>query len=306
VIPIVYAPTASGKSELVLALAQELPVEIVSMDSMQVYRKMDIGTAKPSQAERQAVPHWMIDLVEPDEPFNAYLFRQQCLPLLDDIQRREKIPLLVGGTGLYLDTLRYGIFDGFSKNESIRRYLRKHEENDPGSLRTMLEETDPQSARAIHPNDLKRTIRALEVFLSSGVPFSQAKQKRIPDSRFSLLVLQRDRQDLYDRINQRVELMLEKGLVDETRALLERGFSPDLPAFKAIGYAESIAWINGKWEDEKQFVHVLKRNTRHFARRQMIWARRYEDARVVELQNSAFSANLRNLKKSVVEVVNMI
>ncbi|MCD6462852.1 MAG: tRNA (adenosine(37)-N6)-dimethylallyltransferase MiaA [Thermotogae bacterium] len=276
-IPIIAGATAIGKTEICVQLAKKLNAEIISVDSRQIYRYMDIGTAKPSPEERREVPHHLIDILDPDEDYNAYRYRMDALKKVDEILRRSKFPLLVGGTGLYVDVIMRGIFEGAPKSDRIRSKLRKFEERSPGSLRRMLEEVDPESAEKIHPNDMKRTIRALEVYFTTGRKISELKKLIEGDERFYLIIFERDRHELYDRINQRTELMIKKGFIDEVRSLLGMGYHKELNSLKTIGYRECVEYLEGKITMD-EMIHLIKRNTRHFARRQIIWFRRYNDA----------------------------
>ena len=276
-IPIVYGPTAVGKTELMIEVCEKMGCEIISMDSRQIYRYMDIGTAKPTLEERERVPHHMIDILDPDEYYNAYMYRKDSMKVVEDIEKRGKLPVFVGGTGLYADALTRGIFEGVPADENIRKELKKLHEREPGILRKMLEDFDPEAAKKIHPNDLKRTIRALEVYMKTGKRISELQKEAKPAGKFRIIILWRERKELYERINGRVEKMIEMGLVDEVKRLLEMGYGKDLNSMKTIGYRETIEYLEGKY-DFDHYVHVLKRNTRHFARRQIIWSRRYEDA----------------------------
>ncbi|AEH50708.1 tRNA delta(2)-isopentenylpyrophosphate transferase [Pseudothermotoga thermarum DSM 5069] len=274
---IITGPTGVGKTELVIEAFQGLNVEIVSVDSRQIYRYMDIGTAKPTKEQQSLIKHHLIDIVDPDEYFSAYDFRQMAINVIKDILNRGKIPLLVGGTGLYIDTLVRGIFDGVPKDEQLRQKLLEEEKSRPGSLREQLLKIDHVSAAKIHPNDLKRTIRALEVWYKTRIPLSEHQRTAKPVGDFKIIVLNRDRKELYDRINRRVEKMIELGLVDEVKNLLERGYTKDLNSMKTIGYQEVIEYLEGK-ADFETTVEKIKKNSRNFARRQLIWFRRYKDA----------------------------
>jgi len=276
-IAIVGGPTAVGKTDIMIEVCEEIGAEIISMDSRQIYRYMDIGTAKPTSEQRRRVPHHMIDILDPDEYYNAFLYRKDSLKAVEAILKRGKIPVYVGGTGLYADALVRGIFEGVPADENIRKELRELERREPGILRKMLEEFDPEAATRIHPNDLKRTIRALEVYMKTGRRISELQKETKGDDRFFIIVLTRERYDLYDRINRRVDRMVEMGLVDEVKRLLSMGYSKDLNSMKTIGYKEVIEYLEGKYDFEKM-VHLIKRNTRHFARRQIIWFKRYENA----------------------------
>ncbi len=281
-IPIIYGPTGVGKTELLVEVCEILGCEIISMDSRQIYRYMDIGTAKPSPEQRKRVFHHMIDILDPDGYYNAYLYRKDSLKILERLSEAGKRAVFVGGTGLYVDALVRGIFEGVPADENIRRELRELEKREPGMLRKMLEDVDPESAIRIHPNDLKRTIRALEVYMLTGKRISDLRKTARGDSRFRIIVLLRERKELYERINRRVDWMIENGLVEEVKRLLDMGYSKDLNSLRTIGYKETIDYLEGSY-DFQHYVHILKRNTRHFARRQIIWSRRYENALKVNL-----------------------
>ncbi len=281
-IPIIYGPTGVGKTELLVEVCEILGCEIISMDSRQIYRYMDIGTAKPSPEQRKRVFHHMIDILDPDGYYNAYLYRKDSLKILERLSEAGKRAVFVGGTGLYVDALVRGIFEGVPADENIRRELRELEKREPGMLRKMLEDVDPESAIRIHPNDLKRTIRALEVYMLTGKRISDLRKTARGDSRFRIIVLLRERKELYERINRRVDWMIENGLVEEVKRLLDMGYSKNLNSLRTIGYKETIDYLEGLY-DFQHYVHILKRNTRHFARRQIIWSRRYENALKVNL-----------------------
>ena len=281
-IPIIYGPTAVGKTELMLNVCQSLDCEIISMDSRQIYRYMDIGTAKPTKEERRIVTHHLIDIIDPDQNYNAFMYREDAMKIMKNLKSCGKIPVFVGGTGLYVEALVRGIFEGVPADENVRKELKKLHEKDPGILRKMLEEFDPESAKKIHPNDLKRTIRALEVYIKTGKRISQLQKKARPAGNFKIIILWRERKELYERINLRVEKMIEKGLIDETKRLLDMGYSKDLNSLNTIGYKETIEFLEGKY-DFQHYLHILKRNTRHFARRQIIWSKRYKDAIKINL-----------------------
>ena len=275
-IPIISGPTGVGKSEIAFEVAIRLDGEIISMDSMQIYKFMDIGTAKPPLEMRKQVPHHMMDIIYPDEDYNAYLYLRDSTKVMRKILSRGKLPIFVGGTGLYVDALTRGLIE-IPKDENVRRKLWKLEESSRGTLRKILEDVDPEAARRIHPNDLKRTIRALEVYYKTGARISELQKKVKPSGEFILFVLTKNREELYNKINLRVDDMLKIGLIDEVKHLLDMGYDENLNSMKAIGYRETIDYIKGRLDYDK-YVHVLKRNTRHYARRQLIWFRRYDDA----------------------------
>lgn len=289
-IPIIYGATGTGKSEILLRASDRISMEIISMDSVQIYKEMSVGTAKPSLSEQEQLRHHIIDIIYPDQPYNAYEYRKDSLSCIEGIVSRGSIPVFAGGTGLYLDSLIFGIFDGYPQNENIRRELRKREERDPGSLRKMLFDQDQESFNRIHPNDIKRTVRALEVIIQSGKKMSEAMSERKGDNRFKIIILERNREEMYERINKRALNMIENGLTEEVIKLLEK-YDPSLLSFKAIGYKETIEYLKGKIPSLKDYLHILRLNTRHFSRRQIIWSRRYKDAARFEISNSEKRTN---------------
>lgn len=299
-IAIVGGPTAVGKTDIMVEVCEEIGAEIISMDSRQIYRYMDVGTAKPTPEQRKRVPHHMIDIIDPDEYYNAFMYRKDSLKAVEDVLKRGKIPVYVGGTGLYADALVRGIFEGVPADENIRKELRELERREPGILRKMLEEFDPEAATHIHPNDLKRTIRALEVYMKTGRRISELQKEAKGDDRFFIIVLTRERYELYERINKRVDKMIEMGLVDEVKKLLEMGYSKDLNSMKTIGYREVIDYLEGKYDFDRM-VHLIKRNTRHFARRQIIWFKRYKEAVWYNLTFEGKRKVKEELKRLIVE-----
>lgn len=275
---IISGPTGSGKTELAVGIAEHLPIEIISMDSRQIYKHMDIGTAKPDPYQLISVKHHMIDIIEPSEYFNAFLYQKMAKEIEKDIIERGKIPIYVGGTGLYIDALVKGFFEGVPRDENIRKELNKLNEQEPGILRKMLEEFDPETASRIHVQDMKRTIRALEVYLKTGRRISELQNQTVKDSEkcFTLVVLNRNREELYERINNRVDKMIEYGLIDEVKNLVSNyGTTPE--AFKTIGYREIMDYLDGLYSLET-VAQLIKRNSRHYARRQIIYLRRFKNA----------------------------
>lgn len=274
---IISGPTAVGKSKLAIDLAQQLNTEIVSADSMQVYRLMDIGTAKPSIAEQHLVKHHLIDLVDPDQPFSVADYQISFDQVAHELNLQNKIPLVVGGTGLYIRAVIQGfIFDGLGgANEEFREELRmvalKH---GPEVLHQQLKEVDPDSAIKIHPNDLNRIVRALEIYHTTGRPLSQQPKQR-PAGRYSPIYcfLSRERDELYRRIEERVDLMIAEGLIDEVASLLKKGYSPDLKPMQSLGYKQITAYLNNE-STLSDAVADIKRLTRNYAKRQLTWFKR--------------------------------
>jgi tRNA dimethylallyltransferase len=271
---VVVGPTASGKTLLSQLLAQELNAEIISADSRQIYKYMDIGTAKPSLEERKKVKHYFIDELTPDEEFNAGEFGKRGREILDDIFRRRKVPLVVGGSGLYIQSLIDGFFEGPSRDNRVRHelYERLHREG----VEVLLEElrtVDPESASNMLPSNTRRIIRALEVYKLTGIPISQWKKQKIEINFVPLVVgLQWERAVLYERINRRVDWMIQQGLVDEVKNLRERGYDSNLNALQTVGYKEVFEYLDGKISFEQMIEHI-KQNSRRYAKRQLTWFR---------------------------------
>ena len=271
-------PTASGKTGLSIALAKELDGEIVSCDSMQVYRRMDIGTAKPDLEEREGIAHHMLDVAEPDEDFSVSRYCRMASPIIDDILARGKTAIIVGGTGLYMDSLIKGNdfapFPSTGRREELEAQAAR-EGIEP--LMEQLRAIDPDSAERLHPADQKRIIRALEVYLETGITITEHNRRTqaIPP-RYSplwLAIEDADRQTLYDRINRRVDRMLEQGLIQEIQNLLEEGISPACTAMQAIGYKEFVGALQGQCSIESAAEQV-KQASRNYAKRQLTWFRR--------------------------------
>lgn len=284
-------PTAVGKTELSIKLALQFNCEIISVDSMQVYRFMDIGTAKATTDERQHVPHHLIDIVDPDEDYHAGRFVEDCLEAIVCIHRRGAIPLLTGGTGLYLQALKNGLFDAPPRDEEIRDHILKRlEEAGSQALHEELSSYDPESARRIHPHDRSRLVRAIEVYLSSGVALSEhlrrqaSKKKGIDFSNFISVGITCERDKLYQRINLRTGQLLDQGLEAEVQGLLDRGYDPGLKSMQSIGYRHMVKHIRGEW-DLDQCRQFLARDTRRYAKRQYTWFNRDQSIRWFDLKN---------------------
>jgi tRNA dimethylallyltransferase len=278
---VLLGPTAVGKTRLAIELAKELNGEILSADSMQVYRGMDIGTAKPTLAERQGVPHHLIDIRNPDEAWTVSDFVREAQTSNLKLQNAGKTPIIVGGTGLYLWAYLEGF--AFPISPADKELRSKLEQLDTPSLYFRLSTVDLQAAQKIHPHDKKRIIRALEVYELTGKPITEL-QRRVPDSphlsvgnhKPLLIGINLPREGLYSRINLRVDSMIKKGLIEEVKGLLAKGYSADLFSFQALGYKEAIEHLNSK-STKQQMIEELKKRTRNFARRQMTWFRRFKN-----------------------------
>jgi len=277
---IICGPTATGKTSFAVELAQYLGGEIVSADSMQVYRHMDIGTAKPTEEEQGGIPHHIIDVADPDEDFNAATYRRLAIDAVNDITARKRACLVVGGTGLYIKGLTEGLFDCPAAEPEVRERLQKKWDLEgPEKIFETLITIDPEYAAGIHRNDRMRILRGLEIFeLTGSKPSELARVHGFSDRPFQTisLCLEMERERLYNRIDRRSEFMVESGLLEETEGLLKKGYSPDLKSMKAIGYKHMVNHIEGKW-GLKEAVGFLKRDTRRYAKRQTTWFRGQRD-----------------------------
>jgi len=270
----IAGPTASGKTALSIALAKELDAEIVSCDSMQVYRRMDIGTAKPSPEEREGIPHHMLDVAEPDEDFSVSRYCAQADPIVEDILRRGKTAIIVGGTGLYMDSLIKGNAFAPFPSTGMREML---EQKPIEQVYAQLQSVDPEAAARLHLSDKKRIIRAMEVYLETGQTITEHNRRTqaIPPKYTPVWFALEDesRQALYDRIDRRVDVMLQQGLIKEIEDLLTSGISAKCTAMQAIGYKEFIAALDGRITIEEAAAQV-QQASRHYAKRQLTWFRR--------------------------------
>ncbi len=275
-IAVITGPTAAGKSALAVDLAAEMGGEIVNADSMQVYRYMDVGTAKPTHEEMQGVPHHLLDVVEPTEQFNAAIYRSLAIPVIRRILDKGKPCFVVGGSGLYIRALLGGLFDCPKSSPELRSRLnREWEEKGGAELYQRLRSLDPHAALKIHPNDRVRVTRALEVIKITGGRFSSLTENHgFREGPFSaiMICLHMDRGELFERINIRSAVMMEGGLLEETRGLLNRGYSADLKPMQAIGYRHAMAFLRGAWSLDETIRH-LQADTRRYAKRQITWLR---------------------------------
>mgnify|MGYP005838309273 FL=1 len=272
---LIVGPTGSGKSAIGILTAQKLGGEIISADARQIYKYLDIGTAKPSKNEMCTIRHHFIDLLYPDENYNAGLFGKEGREVIDDIWNRGKIPIVVGGSGLYIQSLIDGFFECPPADDNIREILdQRMQKEGPEVLLKELKRFDPVSASKMLPSNTRRIIRAMEVYLLTGIPISELQKRSSPRSFDSVLVgLSWDRKVLYDRINKRVDEMIEKGLLEEVRNILSKGYTPDLNSLQTVGYAEVFRYFNGELE-YKDMINLIKRNSRRYAKRQITWFRR--------------------------------
>lgn len=275
---ILTGPTAVGKTKLSIKLARAVNGEIISADSMQVYRYMDIGSAKIRPEEMEEIPHHLVDCLDPDEEFNVVRFQKMAKEAMEDIYARNRIPILVGGTGFYIQAVTGDIdFTECGEDNSYRKELeKKAKEQGPEVLHRMLFEVDPESALAIHANNTKRVIRALEYYQQTGEPISlHNQQQRQKESPYNLayFVLNDERSHLHARIDARIDEMLREGLVDEVKRLQQMGYHKGMVSMQGLGYKEILSYLDGTWSLEEA-VYILKRDTRHFAKRQITWFKR--------------------------------
>lgn len=278
---ILTGPTAVGKTELSIKLAKAVNGEIISADSMQVYKKMDIGTAKIMPEEMDGVPHYLIDVLDPREDFHVVLFQKLAKEAMETIYAKGKIPIITGGTGFYIQALLYDI--NFSENDGDMAYREELEQlaKEKGAeyLHQMLANIDEEAAKITHANNIKRVIRGLEFYKQTGKKISEHnEEERQKDSPYNFIyfVLNNDRQILYNRIEKRVDIMLEQGLVKEVEALYREGYDSNLVSMQGLGYKEILAYLKGECTLEEA-VYVLKRDTRHFAKRQITWFKREKE-----------------------------
>lgn len=284
---IITGPTAVGKTALSVQLAGALNGEIISADSMQVYRRMDIGSAKITRQEMEGIPHHLIDILEPDQEFNVVMFQKLAKQAMEEIRSRNRLPILVGGTGFYIQALLYDI--DFTETKEDGAYRKQLEllalKEGPGALHALLEKADPASASVIHEHNMRRVIRALEFNRQTGQKISEHNEKeRQKESPYDFLyyVLTTDRPALYQRIDRRVDQMLAAGLLEEVKELLEAGLDRTMVSMQGLGYKELLDYLEGRYS-LSDAVQILKRDTRHFAKRQLTWFKRERDVRWLDL-----------------------
>jgi tRNA dimethylallyltransferase len=300
---VIVGPTAVGKTKTSIELAKAINGEIISGDSMQVYRGLDIGTAKITDDEKEGIPHYMIDIKDPSEPFSVAEFQEKAKELISDINNRGKIPIIVGGTGLYIRSVtHYYEFSEASKNSEIRDELQKKADADgPESLHLELKSIDPIRAAEIHPNNVHRVIRALEIYYETGsIPSKEQKNRQGKDEssyNLALVGLTMEREKLYQRINERVDLMVKSGVIQEAKWLLQQDISNSLAA-KAIGYKELFPYLTGNSTLEES-IELLKRNSRRYAKRQFTWFKNQMDVKWFSMDQSPFEKNFKEIRHFV-------
>lgn len=305
---ILTGSTGVGKTDLSIQLAKKINGEIISADSIQVYRHFDIGSAKITPDEMQGVKHYLIDILNPEEEFNIYLFKQYASEAMREIYGKGRIPMIVGGTGFYIQSILYDIDFNSEENEdkTVReKYKHIAEEYGAEYLHGLLRTVDPDSADSIHPNNIKRVIRALEYYEHTGERISvhneREAQKQSPYN-FLYFVLNRNRDVLYERINKRVDKMVADGLVDEVKGLLDMGYSRNLVSMQGLGYKEIAAYLEGECSMEDA-VELLKRDTRHFAKRQLTWFRREKSVRFINYED--YGNDINNMCEALQQMIRL-
>lgn len=302
---ILTGPTAVGKTALSIKLAKAIDGEIISADSVQVYRRMDIGSAKITKQEMEGVPHYLIDVLEPEDDFNVVVFQQMAKTAMDEIYAKGKIPIITGGTGFYIQAILNDIsFTETDADDKLRKKLEEEaEQHGADRLHQKLKEVDPKAAEEIHPNNVKRVIRALEFYLETGKKISEhnekERQKESPYN-YAYFVLNMDRQKLYSRIELRIDQMLESGLIDEVKKLKQEGCRKGMVSMQALGYKEILSWLDGECTFEEA-VYILKRDTRRFAKRQLTWFRREKDVCWIEKEQYDFSDD--QILKAMIQIM---
>ncbi|RHQ57803.1 tRNA (adenosine(37)-N6)-dimethylallyltransferase MiaA [Dorea sp. AF24-7LB] len=291
---ILTGPTAVGKTKASIGLAKAVDGEIISADSMQVYRHMDIGSAKIKPEEMEGIPHHLIDVLEPDDEFHVVKFQELAKKAMREIWERGHIPIVTGGTGFYIQALLYDIdFDENEKEDACRKELEAYaREHGAEALHEKLALVDPASAEMIHPNNIKRVIRALEFYEQTGKRISEhneTQRQRESPYAFAYFVLTDDRAHLYERINRRVDQMIEEGLVNEVQALKDKGYTKQLVSMQGLGYKEILDYLDGNCTLEEA-IYTIKRDTRHFAKRQLTWFKRERDVIWINKQSFGYEA----------------
>ena len=296
---ILTGPTAAGKTALSIQAAKAFDGEIISADSMQVYKGMDIGSAKIRRDEMNGVPHHLIDVLEPEEPFHVVKFQELARAAMEEIYERGHLPIITGGTGFYIQALLYDI--DFTENDADPAYRETLErlamERGAAYLHGLLKERDPKAAQEIHENNVKRVIRALEFYEKTGTPISvhnAAQREKESPYRFAYVVLNRNREELYRRIDRRVDQMMEAGLLEEVDTLRKRGYDRSYVSMQGLGYKELLAYLDGECTLEEA-VYILKRDTRHFAKRQLTWFKRERDTDWLSLDQKTDEEALADL-----------
>lgn len=299
---VVAGPTAVGKTEYAIRIAEQFNGEIVSCDSMQLYKYMDIGSAKPTPEEQARAKHYLIDEIDPRDEFSVAIYQKMAKKYIKEIFAKGKTPIIAGGTGLYLNSLIYNMdfASPVHDNQLRNKYYKMAEEEGRQAVHDILKEKAPEIAQRIHPNNVKKVIRALETVETDGEnikDFAAVKEK-CKDYDCLMLCLNRDREELYDRINRRVDMLVDMGLLDEVKSLMDMGFTTDNIAMKGIGYKEIIDYFNGEY-DLDTALELVKRNTRRYAKRQITWFKRYDDMKWFNLSKDSLEDILTWIKSNL-------
>lgn len=302
---ILTGPTAVGKTKASIGLAKALNGEIISADSMQVYKHMNIGSAKIRPEEMQGIKHYLVDVLEPNEEFHVVRFQQMAKQAMEEIYEKGKVPIVVGGTGFYIQALLYDIdFTESNEDTAYRQELEQLAlEKGAEYVHALLQEIDPISAETIHANNIKRVIRALEFYRQTGERISEhneTERAKTSPYDFCYFVLNDDRAHLYERINLRIDQMLEDGLIEEVKALKEKGYTKDMVSMQGLGYKEILDYLNGECTLEEA-IYILKRDTRHFAKRQLTWFRRERD--VIWLDKNAYDYDEEKILQTMLDYI---
>lgn len=303
---VLTGPTAVGKTSLSIALAKAVNGEIISADSMQVYKYMDIGTAKITEEEKEGIPHYLIDELEPDEEFNVTIFKDKVMKYIKEIKSRGKVPIIVGGTGFYIQSVVYDInFNEYTDDSEVRqKYEEMAESIGKTELHNKLALVDKEYADSVSPNNVKKVIRALSFYEMTGEKLSEhnkRERERSSPFDFSYFVLTMDRTKLYERIEHRVDLMFKMGLIDEVKNLMERGYDRSMVSMQGIGYKEVIDYLNGETSLD-ECIQIIKRDTRHFAKRQLTWFKR---EKIVTYINKDDFGNEADCLKEMIRLCNL-
>lgn len=306
----VCGPTASGKTALSIAIAKKYNGEVVSCDSMQIYKGMDIGTAKPTKKEMDNITHHMIDIIHPEEIYSVKNYKEDAEKVIDDILSRKKLPVLAGGTGLYMDSVLNNVKFSESEDSSKERdrLYKIYEEKGKEYMHLMLERIDPLSAEKIHPNNIRRVIRALEIYYTTGKTMTQANEDSVQDKKYNSLIigLKWDRDVLYERINKRVDMMIEDGLLKEVTALKNAGIGKNTTSMQAIGYKEIYSYLDGEIS-LNEAVELIKQESRRYAKRQMTWLNRNNDIKWIEIgKEDSLNEIFSECMAEVEAMINMI
>ncbi len=301
IIPAIVGATASGKSSLARGLADHTGGRIISLDSRKIYRRLDIGTAKPTPELLAQYDYAMVNIIEPIERYSAFQYAETATHIIEDTLRAGRLPIIAGGTGLYLRALKGGLFQGPGADKEVRKYINDLGERDGWeAVFNQLEQVDPAAAKRIGPANRQRIIRALEVFYVTGKPMTSVQQTgayHLPEWQFAVFGIDRPRKELHDRIAQRTELMIERGLLEEVKQLVEEGIPGSAPGFKSVGYREALDYLAGEIPED-QVTEKIMSSTRQYAKRQMTWFRNQEEIKWVAPDESNIETILQQIRSN--------